>query len=223
MRKKEIFDFDKIDILEIENNLHKKGCKYIACIDEVGRGCLAGNVVTCAIIIPAGLKIEGVNDSKKLTEKKREKLYSIILENCIAYGIGELDHVVVDDINIKNATKKAMLMAIDNLKDKDGNQIIPDHLCIDAEHLDTDIPQTSLIKGDARCHGIAAASIIAKVTRDRDIIKMADTYPGYDFEHNKGYGTKKHREALLKIGPCPIHRKTYLKKILGNEQLEMNL
>lgn len=223
MRKKEVFDFDKIDILEIENKLHEEGCKYIACIDEVGRGCLAGNVVTCAIIMPAGLKIEGVNDSKKLSEKKREKLYDIILDKCIAVGIGELDHKVVDEINIKNATKKAMLMAIENLIDKDGNKITPDHLCIDAEHLDTDIPQSSLIKGDARCHGIGAASIIAKVTRDRDIVEQAKLYPGYDFEHNKGYGTKKHREALLKIGPCPIHRRTYLKKILGNKQIELKL
>lgn len=223
MRKKEEFDLENIDILEIENKLHEEGFKYIACIDEVGRGCLAGNVVTCAIIMPANLKIEGVNDSKKLTEKKREKLYDEILEKCIAYGIGELDYEVIDEINIKNATKKAMLMAIDNLKDKDGNKVSPDYLCIDAEHLNTDLPQSSLIKGDARCHGIAAASIIAKVTRDRDIVKLADTYPGYDFEHNKGYGTKKHREALLKIGPCPIHRKTYLKKILGNEQIEMKL
>ncbi len=127
-------------MLQIENEIHEKGYKYIACIDEVGRGCLAGSVVTCAIIMPECLLIEGVNDSKKLTPKKRDKLYDEIMDKAIAVGIGELDCKMVDEINIKNATKMAMLLAIANLKTKDGQSIYPDYLLIDAEKLDTDIP-----------------------------------------------------------------------------------
>jgi len=201
-------------MLQIENEIHEKGYKYIACIDEVGRGCLAGSVVTCAIIMPECLLIEGVNDSKKLTPKKRDKLYDEIMDKAIAVGIGELDCKMVDEINIKNATKMAMLLAIANLKTKDGQSIYPDYLLIDA--------QSNIIKGDAKCHGIAAASIIAKVTRDRQMIELDEKYPEYNFKSNKGYGTKDHVEALLKFGPRDIHRLTFLKKILdGNEQISM--
>lgn len=205
-------------MLKIEKELWDKGYKYIACIDEVGRGCLAGSVVTCAIIMPQGVLIEGVNDSKKLTAKKREQLYGIIKEKAIAIGIGEMSCEKVDELNIKRATKIAMLQAIVNLKDKDGNQVIPDHLLIDAEKLDTDIPQLNIIHGDAKCHGIAAASIIAKVTRDNQMDKLDKIYPQYKFAKNKGYGTKDHINALLEYGPTDIHRITFLKKILNEEE-----
>lgn len=209
-------------MLQIENDIYEKGYNYIACIDEVGRGCLAGSVVTCAIIMPKGLLIEGVNDSKKLTPKKRDKLFDEIVEKSIAIGIGEVDCREIDDINIKNATKKAMLLAVANLKTKDGQSIDPDYLLIDAEKLETNIPQSNIIKGDAKCHGIASASIIAKVTRDRQMISLDDKYPEYNFKSNKGYGTKDHVQALLKYGPKDIHRMTFLKKILdGNEQMSI--
>lgn len=205
-------------MLKIEKELWDKGYKYLACIDEVGRGCLAGSVVTCAIIMPEDLLIEGVNDSKKLTPKKREQLFGIIMEKAIAVGIGEMDCKKVDEINIKNATKLAMIQAVANLRDKDGNQVVPDYLLIDAEKLDLDIPQLNIIKGDAKCHGIAAASIVAKVTRDRQMDEMDKVYPEYKFAKNKGYGTKDHVEALLEYGPVEIHRMTFLKKILNGEE-----
>lgn len=205
-------------MLKIEQELWDKGYNYIACIDEVGRGCLAGSVVTCAIIMPKGLLIDGVNDSKKLTAKKRETLYDIILESALAYGIGELDCLDIDELNIKNATKLAMVQAVENLKDKEGNKIVPDYVIIDAEKLNITIPQSSIIHGDARCHGIAAASIIAKVTRDRQMDCLHKMYPEYKFDKNKGYGTKEHIEALLEYGPSEIHRKTFIKKILDKNQ-----
>lgn len=209
-------------MLKIEQELWDKGYNYIACIDEVGRGCLAGSVVACAVIMPKNLLIEGVNDSKKLTPKKRSLLYHVIKKSAVAIGIGEIDCNVVDQVNIKNATKLAMKQAIDNLKDSSGNKIIPDHLLIDAEKLDLNIPQLNIIKGDEKCHGIAAASIIAKVYRDTQMEKLDEKYPQYKFAKNKGYGTKDHVEALLQCGPVEIHRKTFLKKILNeNEQLEI--
>lgn len=205
-------------MLKHEQELWDKGYKYIACIDEVGRGCLAGSVVTCAIIMPQGLLIDGVNDSKKLTLKKREQLFDIIKEKAVAIGIGEMSCEKVDEINIKNATKLAMLQAIVNLRDKDGNQVIPDYLLIDAEKLDIDIPQLNIVKGDATCHGIAAASIIAKVTRDRQMDELDKVYPEYKFAKNKGYGTKEHVQALHEYGPIEIHRKTFLKKIMNSQE-----
>lgn len=205
-------------MLKIEKELWDKGYKYLACIDEVGRGCLAGSVITCAIIMPKDLLIDGVNDSKKLTPKKREQLFEKIIENAIAIGIGEIDCKTVDDINIKNATKLAMIQSVANLRDKDGNQVVPDYLLIDAEKLDINIPQLNIIKGDAKCHGIAAASIVAKVTRDRQMGEMDKMYPEYKFAKNKGYGTKDHVEALLEYGPTNIHRMTFLKKILNDKE-----
>lgn len=207
-------------MLKIESELWNKGYNYIACIDEVGRGCLAGSVITCAIIMPKGLLIDGVNDSKKLTAKKRDALYELIIDSAYGYGIGEMDCGKVDEYNIKNATKLAMVQAIENIKDKEGNKILPDYVLVDAEKLDIDIPQSSIIHGDANCHGIAAASIIAKVTRDRQMEEEHNLYPYYKFDKNKGYGTKDHIQALLEYGPCEIHRKTFIKKILDrNEQL----
>lgn len=209
-------------MLKTEIELWDKGYNYIACIDEVGRGCLAGSVVTCAIIMPKGLLIDGVNDSKKLTAKKRDLLFDIIINSALAFGIGELDCKKVDEYNIKNATKLAMVQAIENLKDKAGNKIVPDYIITDAEKLDITIPQSNIIHGDANCHGIAAASIIAKVTRDRQMEQLHKLYSEYNFYKNKGYGTKEHIEALLTYGPTEIHRKTFIKKILDkNQQLSL--
>ena len=209
-------------MLKIETELWDKGYNYIACIDEVGRGCLAGSVVTCAIIMPKGLLIDGVNDSKKLTAKKRDILFDIIMDSAVGFGIGELDCKKVDEYNIKNATKLAMVQAIENIKDKAGNKITPDYIITDAEKLDIRIPQSNIIHGDANCHGIAAASIIAKVTRDRQMELLHKLYPEYNFYKNKGYGTKEHIEALLTYGPTDIHRKTFIKKILDkNQQLSL--
>jgi len=205
-------------VLKIEEKLWSEGYNYIACIDEVGRGCLAGDVVACAIIMPKHIIIEGVNDSKKLTPKKREKLYDEIIRKSVAVGIGCVDSKTIDEINIKQSTLLAMKKAINNLKDKNKETIIPDFILIDAEKIDINTPQMSIIKGDEKCHGIAAASIIAKVYRDRGCKDLDEKYPGYGFEKHKGYGTKQHREAIQSLGPCEIHRKSFLKKILGTKK-----
>ena len=188
---------------EFENELYESGIKYIAGIDEVGRGPLVGPVVTAAVILPKDFYDERINDSKKLTEKKRELLYDVIMENAVSVGIGISSEDVIDDINILEATKKAMIEAVNNLSVK------PQHLLIDAVKLNVDIPQTSIIKGDAKSESIAAASIIAKVTRDRMMIELDKEHPEYDFKHNKGYGTKKHIEAIEKYGILKEHRKTF--------------
>ena len=188
---------------EFENELYESGIKYIAGIDEVGRGPLVGPVVTAAVILPKDFYDERINDSKKLTEKKRELLYDVIMENAVSVGIGISSEDVIDDINILEATKKAMIEAVNNLSVK------PQHLLIDAVKLNVDIPQTSIIKGDAKSESIAAASIIAKVTRDRMMIELDKEHPEYDFKHNKGYGTKKHIEAIEQYGILKEHRKTF--------------
>lgn len=188
---------------EFETELYNNGINFIAGIDEVGRGPLVGPVVTAAVILPKAFYDERINDSKKLTEKKRELLYDVIMENAISVGIGISSEDVIDEINILNATKRAMLEAVNNLSVK------PEHLLIDAVKLNTDIPQTSIIKGDAKSESIAAASIIAKVTRDRMMIELDKIHPEYDFKHNKGYGTKKHIEAIRKYGIIKEHRKTF--------------
>ncbi len=188
---------------EFETELYNNGINFIAGIDEVGRGPLVGPVVTAAVILPKDFYDERINDSKKLTEKKRELLYDVIMENAISVGIGISSENVIDEINILNATKRAMLEAVNNLSVK------PEHLLIDAVKLNTDIPQTSIIKGDAKSESIAAASIIAKVTRDRMMIELDKIHPEYDFKHNKGYGTKKHIEAIRKYGIIKEHRKTF--------------
>ena len=188
---------------EFENELYESGIKYIDGIDEVGRGPLVGPVVTAAVILPKDFYDERINDSKKLTEKKRELLYDVIMENAVSVGIGISSEDVIDDINILEATKKAMIEAVNNLSVK------PQHLLIDAVKLNVDIPQTSIIKGDAKSESIAAASIIAKVTRDRMMIELDKEHPEYDFKHNKGYGTKKHIEAIEKYGILKEHRKTF--------------
>lgn len=188
---------------EFESDLYNNGINFIAGIDEVGRGPLVGPVVTAAVILPKDFYDERINDSKKLTEKKRELLYDVIMENALSVGVGMSSPEVIDEINILNATKKAMVEAVNNLSIK------PEHLLIDAVKLDIDIPQTSIIKGDAKSQSIASASIIAKVTRDRMMLELDKKYPMYDFKHNKGYGTKKHIEALYKYGPLKEHRKSF--------------
>lgn len=203
-------------MLEIESELNRKGYNYIACIDEVGRGCLAGDVYACAIIMPKGLLIEGVNDSKKLSKKKREYLFDIILEKSLYFGIGTANNLEIDEINIKKATHLAMMRAIDNLRNKNNNEIKPEFILIDAEKIPLDIPQMGIIKGDEKCHGIAAASIIAKVTRDRKMAVLHEIYPEYNFKKNMGYGTSEHMVALKKFGKCEIHRNTFIKKILNS-------
>lgn len=188
---------------EYENELYNKGIKYIAGVDEVGRGPLVGPVVTAAVILPVDFYDERINDSKKVTEKKREILYDVIMENAVSVGIGMSSSEVIDEINILEATKKAMKEALDNLSVK------PEHVLIDAVKLDIDIPSTSIIKGDAKSQSIAAASIMAKVTRDRMMYELDKEHPEYDFAHNKGYGTKKHIEAIRKYGILKEHRKSF--------------
>lgn len=200
-----------------ENELRGKNITYIGGVDEVGRGPLAGPVVTACVVLPADFDVLGVDDSKKLSEKRREELFDRILEKAAAYGIGICDNEVIDEINILQATKKAMGQAISNadsmLKEKGMPGV--EHLLIDAVKLEeVDIPQTGLIKGDAKSLSIAAASIIAKVTRDRMMVEYAKEYPYYAFESNKGYGTKAHYEGISEHGITPIHRKTFLKGII---------
>ncbi|SHE33586.1 ribonuclease HII [Tissierella praeacuta] len=201
-------------MLEIENSIWKSGFNNIACIDEVGRGCLAGDVVACAIIMPKTSLVEGVRDSKKLSEKKREILYDQILSHCIAYGIGRVSSSIIDKINIKEATRLAMKIAVENLQDGDGNKVYPDFLLVDAENIDLEIPQESIIKGDDRSYGIGCASIIAKVFRDRLCLEWDREFEGYNLKKHKGYGTKEHIENIKTLGPSSIHRRSFLKKIL---------
>ena len=191
-----------------EAELHNKGYKYIAGVDEVGRGPLAGPVVAAAVILPEDFDVPGVDDSKKLSEKRREELFDIITERAVAYGIGMADHSIIDEINILQATKLAMKEAISSLQQQ------PDYILFDAMRIDDlEIPQESLIKGDAKVLAVAAASIVAKVTRDRMMAEYSAEYPGYAFEKNKGYGTKAHYEGLREHGMCPIHRRTFLRNL----------
>jgi len=195
-------------MLKHEKAFWGKGIKWIAGIDEVGRGCLFGDVVAASVILPANLRIDGIDDSKKLTPKKREALYTEIREKAVAIGIGKIDAQQIDQINIKQAARLAMKNAVLSMKVK------PDMLFIDAEKIDLAIPQLSLIKGDAISQSIAAASIIAKVTRDRLCIAWDQAYPEYGIKQHKGYATKLHREMIKLHGPTPLHRKTFLGNIL---------
>lgn len=208
MKEKKI---ERLNVLkEFENKLYSEGLKYIAGIDEAGRGPLAGPVVVGIAIMKPDSFIEGVNDSKKISEKKRELLYEQITNEAIDWSVGIVDQNEIDEINILNATKKALHMAITNLKIK------PDRILVDAlEHIDTcGIPYTSIIKGDAKVYSISAASIIAKVTRDRMMKEYDEIYPEYGFAGHKGYGTAKHIQAIKAYGPCPLHRKTFIKNFI---------
>ncbi len=202
---------ERLKILkETERTLHQKGFNNICGIDEAGRGPLAGPVVIAGVIMPETSMIEGVNDSKKISEKKREKLYDIILEEAISYSVAIIDHQIIDDINILNATKQGLTEVIDGLKVK------PDLIIVDAlTHINTrGIPYESIIKGDAKCYSIAAASIIAKVTRDRIMRQWDEIYPQYGFVNHKGYGTAKHISAIKEYGLCPIHRASFTKNFI---------
>ena len=191
------------DLYIYEKELIDKGIKLIGGIDEVGRGPLVGPVVAACVILPINYQLDGLTDSKKLSEKKREKFYDILIHDAISYGIGIIDEKKIDEVNIYEATKLAMYEAIKKC------HIKPEHVLIDAMKLDLDIPSTSIIKGDAKSLTIAAASVIAKVTRDRMLIELDKKYPMYDFKHNKGYPTKKHLEAINIYGIIDEHRRSY--------------
>lgn len=188
---------------EYEDELYEQGIKLIGGIDEVGRGPLIGPVVTACVVLPKDYVLEGLTDSKKLSEKKREKFYDILMKDAISIGIGIVDEKEIDKVNIYQATKEAMKEAVDNMKIK------PEHILVDAMPLELDIPTTSIIKGDAKSITIAAASVIAKVTRDRMLDELDKIYPMYDLKYNKGYPTKKHLEAISKYGITKYHRLSY--------------
>ncbi len=231
-----------IEMKKYEQELYDTGMKFIAGVDEVGRGPLAGPVVAAAVILPKDFNVLGVDDSKKLSEKKRNELFDVIKKAAVAYGIGQVENAVIDEINILEATRKAMSIAVENANrmllekfktEERGCQNIKrdeanlynagesnlsnriEHILFDAiEIKELSISQTSIIKGDAKSVSIAAASILAKVTRDSLMVEYSLKYPYYAFESNKGYGTKSHYEGIEKMGICPIHRRSFLKKIL---------
>ncbi len=200
------------ELWEYEKGLKAKGYNLIAGVDEAGRGPLAGPVYAAAVILKEGAVIDGINDSKKLTEKKREELFDKIIENSVSYAISSVDEKIIDEVNILNATHIAMNDAVNKLSQK------ADFVLIDGNSIkNMKTPHETVVKGDAKSISIAAASILAKVARDRYITEMAEIYPEYGFQKHKGYGTKAHNDAILKYGPSPIHRKTFLKKLLGDK------
>lgn len=199
-----------LNMYEIENEYHKNGYVNIAGIDEAGRGPLAGPVYAAAVILDSGTVIKGLNDSKKLSEKRREEIFDEIIEKAVSYHIFSVNEKVIDEINILEATYKAMGGAMEGL------EVVPDFVLIDGNRIKgIELPHETVVKGDLKCASIAAASILAKVSRDRFMIEAAEKYPQYGFEKHKGYGTAAHNEAILKYGPCPIHRRTFLRKLLG--------
>ena len=200
--------------LAFEREAEEKGCKYIAGVDEVGRGPLAGPVVCCAVIMPLGEEdiIDGVDDSKKVSEKKRKVLAEKIKEKAIDYKICRIEHDEIDDINVLEATKKCMKECVEGLK------VPPDLVLIDALKIETKYSVKGIIKGDAKSYTIGCASILAKVYRDGLMEEYAKIYPEYDFASNKGYGTKKHIDAIKEVGACPIHRRTFIKNFLVKEE-----
>ena len=193
------------DLYHYEHELEKNGLTLIGGVDEVGRGPLIGNVVAACVVLHTDFVLEGLTDSKKLSEKKRNLYYDIIMEQALAVGIGEASEKVIDEVNIYEATKIAMTKAIEQVR----AQVNLEHVLIDAMPLNLDIPTTSIIKGDAKSISIAAASVIAKVTRDRQMYELDKIYPMYDLKNNKGYGTKKHLEALKEYGITKYHRLSY--------------
>lgn len=196
--------------MEKEMEIRAKGFTAVCGIDEAGRGPLAGPVVAAAVILPEDIQLPGVNDSKKITEKKREILFDFVKEHALAYGIGEASETEIDEINILQATFLAMRRALEQLT------VRPEIALIDGNReTDFGVPCKTVIKGDSLSANIAAASVLAKVTRDNWMMEAAEKYPGYGFEIHKGYGTKAHYAALEKLGPCPIHRRSFLKKLYG--------
>jgi ribonuclease HII len=197
--------------LKYENEAYEKSYKNVCGVDEAGRGPLAGPVCAAAVILPKGVIIDGVNDSKKLSEKKREALYDVIKETAVSYSIAFATVEEIEELNILNATMLAMKRAVEGL------DVPADYAMIDGNKIpDLEIPCECIVKGDANSMSIASASILAKVTRDRLCAEYDKDYPEYFFAKHKGYGTKLHREMILKYGPCPIHRMSFLKKILKN-------
>lgn len=209
MKEKEQIRLEELK--KIEKDLYSENVQYICGIDEAGRGPLAGPVVVASVIMPKDSMIEGVNDSKKVSEKKREMLYEKILEEAISYGIGIVGQEEIDRINILNATKLALTMSLKELKIK------PNLILVDAlNNIDTlQIPYKSIIKGDAKAYSISAASIIAKVTRDRIMRQWDEIYPQYGFLGHKGYGTKIHIDAIKEYGICPLHRRSFVKNFIA--------
>ena len=200
----------EVNMWEIEQSYFEQGFKIVCGVDEAGRGPLAGPVCAAAVILPPNADIHGLNDSKKLSDKRRRELYPVIMEKAVAYGIGFADHKEIDEINILQATFLAMQRALAQLSVK------PELALIDGNReKDFGIPVKTVIHGDSLSASIAAASILAKVTRDDLMLKMAEEYPQYGFEIHKGYGTKAHYQALAEHGPCPIHRMSFLKKFYG--------
>lgn len=196
------------DLWALENEIYDSGANILCGVDEAGRGPLAGSVCAAAVILPRGLEIPGLNDSKKLSEKRREALYDVIISSAMAYGIAFADVEEIERLNILHATFLAMNRAIAQLSVK------PELALIDGNrNSDIEVPSRCIVKGDSRCADIAAASILAKVTRDRYMIKMAEQYPQYGFEQHKGYGTKQHYAALREYGATPIHRMSFLRKM----------
>ncbi len=202
---------DTFTMLEYEKKYLAEGAKYIAGVDEVGRGPLAGPVVVASVIMPLNNEdiIQGVNDSKKVSQKNRELFFEKIKEKAIAYRIEWADEKIIDEINILQATKRCMTNAVNNL------EVAPDIVLIDAVNPDCKYPVEAIIKGDAKSYTIACASILAKVTRDRYMRNMDKIYPQYGFADNKGYGSQKHIEALKSTGPCPIHRRSFIKHFVN--------
>ena len=209
---------EKYDLYKYEKELYKKGIKYIGGVDEVGRGPLIGPVVTACVVLPKDFELKGLTDSKQLSEKKRNEFYKYIKEHALACEVGIIGPEIIDEVNIYEATKLAMKQAITKVKEK----IKLEHVLIDAMPLELDIPTTSIIKGDAKSISIAAASVIAKVTRDEMMYELDAKYPNYGFKSHKGYPTKKHVEAINKYGLIEGYRKTYgpVKKILEGEKNE---
>lgn len=202
----------EINMWEIENRYFAEGMTVVCGVDEAGRGPLAGPVCAAAVILPPNLELPGLTDSKKLSDKRRRELYPVIMEQAVAYGIGLASHEEIDQINILQATFLAMERALEQLR------VRPDLVLIDGNRKkDFGIPAETVVKGDSLSASIAAASVLAKVTRDDLMIAMAQENPGYGFEIHKGYGTKAHYDALRTLGPSPIHRMTFLKKFYGND------
>ena len=193
-------------MLSYERDLYAQGYQAVAGIDEVGRGPLAGPLVAACVILPPNAKIKYLNDSKKIPKTRHQAIYERVMSEALSVGLGVIDNKIIDDINIYEATKLGMLQAVKNVK---GQVSLPDYLLIDAMNLETDIPQRSIIKGDAHSLSIAAASIVAKVTRDRMMADYDLIYPGYGFAKNAGYGTKEHLQGLYAYGLTPIHRKSF--------------
>lgn len=207
---------DNMDLWEYENKLYKQGINYIGGVDEVGRGPLVGPVVAACCVLPKDFVLEGLTDSKKLSEKKRNVFFDYIKDNCICYGIGIVEPEIIDEVNIYQATKIAMKQAISKVEE----QIDLEYVLIDAMPLDLDIPTTSIIKGDSKSISIAAASVLAKVTRDSMMYELDKKYPQYGYASHKGYPTKKHLEAIHKYGLIEGYRKTYgpVREILEGEK-----